>query len=498
MSFVLALLSKSITVTFVMVPLLIRWWRRQPVRWIDTLQLVPFALVGFLAGLNTVYLEIVRVGAKGNNWSLPLLGHLLLPGKIILFYITKLVLPFKLMFVYPRWEIDPSAPLQWLPLAVVTAVLAGSYFYRDKIGRGAFAAFFFFTASLFPALGFFNVYPMIYSYVADHFQYIASIGMILFLCGSAAAAFKKLLVPRISLSEKQEQLVSRSFLIAVVLIFGAQVFSYSRVFQNRETLFSDVISKNPNAWMAHNNLGLVYLRQDKISQAMDHYRATLRIKPGDCVALTNMGAIYRIQGQREKAKEAFEACLASEPDYALAFNNLGLLSADAGDLKRARALFEKAAALDPMAHEARLNLGQTYLLQKEYDKALVYYQQAVEIYPYYQDAYLQMGILYSQTKDTAKARQMFEKVLQINPANANAHNNLGILLRQDNLLKAAITHFREALRQDPGFMQARYNLAETLLADGQEKEARFHFQEIARAGTRLPPAIENFIRSGNP
>ena len=78
LSFVFALLSKSITSTFVVVPILIRWWQGQKFSKRDMFQLSPFVLFGFFAGLNTAYLEIVRVGAQGSSWSLPLLGKLVL------------------------------------------------------------------------------------------------------------------------------------------------------------------------------------------------------------------------------------------------------------------------------------------------------------------------------------------------------------------------------------------------------------------------------------
>lgn len=498
LSFVLALLSKSITVTFVMVPLLIRWWQARRIQPVDLLRLVPFGLVGLLAGLNTIYLEIARVGAKGNNWSLPLLGHILLPGKIILFYIVKLVFPFNLSFVYPRWEIDPASFLQWIPALAIGVVLVLAYLAKDRIGRGALATLFFFAASLFPALGFFNVYPMIYSYVADHFQYIASIGMILFLCGAASFGYAEFLAPRMALNAKQEGLLLHATLLALVLVLGAQSFSHSRVFKNRETLFTDVVHKNPNAWMAHNNLGLVYLQKGEVSRAVDHYQETLKIKPGDCVALTNMGTIFRNQGAWEKAKSAYESCLMSDPEYSSAYNSLGILAIQAGDERQAQDLFEKAIALDPMAHSAHLNLGQLLLRQKRYDDALAQFQKAIGIHPYYTDAYLQMGILYAQTGENGRAEQALQKVLQIDPNHIHAANNLGILYRRENRLQPAIEQFRSAVRANPDFIPARYNLAEALLTSGQKPEALFHFAQIARAGVDLPRPIQRLLRETKP
>jgi tetratricopeptide (TPR) repeat protein len=496
--FALALLSKSITVTFVMVPLLIRWWQHQRIKPMDVIRLIPFGLIGILAGLNTIYYETVWVGAKGNTWSLPLLGHFVLPGKILVFYIYKLIFPLRIMFIYPRWDIDPSNVWQWLPVCSIVALLALFYIYKDKIGRGAFAAFFFYIVSLFPVLGFFNVYSMMYSYVSDHHQYIASIGMIIFLCGTGELALKHAVLPQGRLNAKHHQVILWSPLVLILLIFGLKIFSYSHAFESRETLFADIIQKNPKAWMARNNLGLVYISKGEISKALDQYRETLKIKPDDCVALTNMGSIYREQGLWEKAKTAYETCLQSDPAYATAYNNLGLVYVHSGDLRHAEEFFEKAVSLDPMAHAAHLNLGRLFFQQKAYDKSLMHFKKAIEIHPFYIDAYLQMGLLYAQMGETKNAEIALQKVLQIDPQQIHAHNNLGILYRRENRLEAAADQFRKALQLDPEFIQARYNLGETLLNLGQKQEAFFHFSEIERKGVKLPQPIERFLREKNP
>src|SRR6185312_8980830 len=85
--------------------------------------------------------------------------------------------PDRLTFIYPRWEVSSSAGLLWLfPLAAVAVVLV-LWRMRDRLGRGALLAVLFYAGTLFPALGFINVYPFRYSFVADHFQYLASVGL---------------------------------------------------------------------------------------------------------------------------------------------------------------------------------------------------------------------------------------------------------------------------------------------------------------------------------
>lgn len=498
LSFAFALLSKSITVTFVIVPILIRWWQGRQFRKLHIFQLSPFVLFGLLAGLNTAYLEIVRVGAKGSSWSLPLLGKLVLPGKIILFYLYKLVFPFEFIFFYPKWQIDPSILWQWLPSVCVVLMAVVLYYYKEKIGKGAFALFLCFGASLFPALGFFNVFPMMYSYVADHFQYIASISAIILLCGTGEFIIKTIVFERISITPKKQQVVIFFILVPIVSFLGFKSYSYSKVFESRETLFTDVIQKNPRAWMAHNNLGMVYISRGDANKAHDQFQETLKIKPKDCTALNNLGNLYKAQGMWVKAETAYRTCLESDPDFALAYNNLGLVYVHSGDLQKARELFEKAVILNPMAHDTHLNLGLLFLKQKNYDQSLTHYNKAIEIYPYYIEAHLQKGILYAQTGKKIEAREAFEKVLGLDPNNFHAHNNLGILLRHDNQVKAAAAYFREAVRLNSESVQARYNLGEALLRLGQKDEARVQFLHIVQAGYRLPEPIEEFLKSTNP
>ncbi|MGK4301758.1 hypothetical protein, partial [Klebsiella pneumoniae] len=72
------------------------------------------------------------------------------------------------------------------PLAVL-AVIVSLWLARGKLGKGPLVAVLFFCGTLFPALGFFDVYPMRFSFVADHFQYLASAGLLALLAAGAAA-----------------------------------------------------------------------------------------------------------------------------------------------------------------------------------------------------------------------------------------------------------------------------------------------------------------------
>ncbi len=184
--FVLALLAKTVTATLPAALLVVFWWRRGRLDWRrDVRPLIPWLIMGASAGLFTAWVERKFIGAEGPEFSLSLLDRCLLAGRVIWFYFAKLIWPGNLVFIYPHWTIDASLWWQYLfPFAVL--VVAAALLLLARRWRGPLAGFLFFAGTLFPVLGFLNVYPFIYSYVADHFQYLASLGIIVPLSAAMA------------------------------------------------------------------------------------------------------------------------------------------------------------------------------------------------------------------------------------------------------------------------------------------------------------------------
>ena len=84
--------------------------------------------------------------------------------------------PHPLIFIYPRWKLDSSQLIAYLPLLAALAGLLVLGLIRAKWSRPAFFAAAYYVVSLFPVLGFFSVFFFRYSFVSDHFQYLASMG----------------------------------------------------------------------------------------------------------------------------------------------------------------------------------------------------------------------------------------------------------------------------------------------------------------------------------
>lgn len=243
--FVLGLLSKTVTATLPAALLVIFWWQRGTITWRrDVRPLVPFFVLGAVAGLFTAWVERNLIGAEGTSFDLSILQRGLLAGRDPWFYLSKLLWPRDLIFVYPRWDVDPTVWWQWLfPIATLSA-LAGCWCLRRQ-SRAPLAAALLFVGTLFPVLGFLNVYPFIYSFVADHFQYLASIAVIAIV--SAGLALWRERIP-----ESWQWFVPIGGLLLLVVL-ASLTWRQSQMYGNVITLYRTTIARNPNCWMAYNS-----------------------------------------------------------------------------------------------------------------------------------------------------------------------------------------------------------------------------------------------------
>src|SRR5215471_2918417 len=171
--FILGLLCKTAIAPLPAIVLVILWWKRGLIRLRkDILPLLPFFLIGIIAGLATALFERILIGAHGAEFQLLILQRCLIAVRDFWFYLFKLLWPAKLTFIYPRWQISAAVWWQYLFAIALLALLAFIWRTRKNV-RGPLAAALIFLGLLFPALGFINVYPFLYSFVADHFQYLA-------------------------------------------------------------------------------------------------------------------------------------------------------------------------------------------------------------------------------------------------------------------------------------------------------------------------------------
>jgi len=146
--------------------------------------------MGLGMGLLTVWWERFHQGTQGKLFSMGLRERILVASHALWFYAGKLFWPVNLTFSYPRWTIDPAKPSAYGWLVMGIGLGAAIYFARRFVGRSVEVATLFYMATLSPLLGFVMLYTFRYTFVADHYQYVASIGLIALAAAGITIAFK--------------------------------------------------------------------------------------------------------------------------------------------------------------------------------------------------------------------------------------------------------------------------------------------------------------------
>ena len=296
----------------------------------------------------------------------------LVAGRALCFYVAKLIWPHPLTFNYPRWTINPGLWWQWLFPVAVLSVVGGLWLARHKIGKGALVGVLFFGGTLMPALGFINLYPMLYSFVADHFQYLASIGMIA-LAASLAVRF---------LRWRSVNLQLQAALAALLLLLlGSLTWRQCGAYQNLETLWLDTLHKNPRSWLAHSNLGRLLAQKQNYADAEAHYLTALAINP----------------------------------DVDTIHYNYGNLLARTSRLDAAVTQYHQALQLAPEKPEAHLSLGTVLYLQHRTGEAIAEFERAIRCQPDFADAYYDLGNALSSQHRLASAVAAYQRALRLQP-----------------------------------------------------------------------------------
>ncbi len=470
--FVAALSSKTVTCSLPAALLLVCWWKKGYVRRGDILPLVPFFVTGAGLGLLTAWIEKYHAGAQGAAWSLTFGERCLIAGRAVWFYADKLVWPAQLTFIYPRWNIATDVWWQWLfPLAAV-GVLAGLWLARRRIGRGPLVAVLFFAGTLGPALGFANVYPMRYSFVADHFQYLAAVG----LMALGAAGLSRL--PRVV-----------PILLAVVL--GVLTWRQTGIYRNLETLWRDTLAKNPECWMACSNLGICLENEGHPGEAMELYRRAVQINPNSYEALNNLGLALAKQGQLVDAIKDYRQSIQINPNFPEALNNLGYALAQQGQLEEAIKDYHQALHLNPDSPETLNNLGNALAQQGQLAEAVGNYRQTLRLNPNFPEALNNLGYALAQQGQFDEAIKNYRRALHLNADFPEALNNLGFALAGHGRLDEAIGNYHRAIQFKPDFTDALNNLGNALAAQGHFEEAVGNYRQAIQIDPHSADALNN-------
>jgi Flp pilus assembly protein TadD len=417
--FLLALLSKPSTVMLPAVLALFIFWREGKIRFKHLLPTIPFFLLSLASSGWTVWEQKFHSGARGAEWSLTFLERLLVAGRIVWFYLGKIIFPYPLIFIYPRWEVNASSFLWYLPLAGI--IIAFGMFFRNikTWGRSMIFCFGYFLILLFPVLGFFNIYFMRFSYVGDHFQYLASMGPLALVSATVVTLAGK---------SKGDGKHVRIFLCSLILaVFGVLAWRQARIYKNVETLWKDTIKQNPNAWIAWHNLGFHMMNQDRNREAMVYYRNAVRLKPDYWEAFFNMGLILAEDGNPDQAIECFQKALDLNPLEVKIHSDLALALSKVGRFEDALKEIDYYLKLEPNDPFGFYNKATVLSEMGSYEDAIVWYNKAIDLNPELYQAYSDLGNVFYRIGEVDKAAIQFQKALSINPDDEVARANLNLI-----------------------------------------------------------------------
>jgi len=484
--FSLGLFAKSAIVILPAALLVVFWWMRGRIAWKrDVVPLLPLFVVGITAGMGTAWVERKFVGAAA-YFSLGFVDRFLIAGKAVWFYFHKLLWPADLLFIYPRWRIDVKAPWQYLPLAAL--LLTSVLFWRLRNrSRAPLAVLLYFVGALFPVLGFFDVYFFRYAFVADHFQYLACMGLI--------ATVAALVVRATGMLNSGVRRWARPLLYGTLLsVLFALTWRQSGVFGDVETLYRTILAKNQRCPLAHNNLGLLLMDRGETEEAMAHFQKTLEEDQRFGDAHYNIGLLLAKQGRTDEAMPHYLAALDLDANHAKTHNNIGSLLERGGRNAEAMIHYQRALDLDPNLAEAHNNVGALLARMGRSDEATAHFLKVPAGSPYYGDAQYNLGILLARLHRGDEAMAHFQKALESNPKDARPHSELGILLAQSGQIGAAMAHLLKALEINPDYGDAHGNLGFLLANMGRRDEAIAHFRKaLALAQSRGDEARANAL-----
>ena len=446
--YAVALLSKSIAITLPVALLIWHWWKQARMTSTDLLRFVPFFIVGLAITIGDLSFSLPRAAM---SFDYSLVERSLIASRALWFYAGKLLWPTNLSVIYPRWDIHVADPLAWGYLVAAAALVVALWHFRSQFGRGPLAGALFFAVTLSPVLGFVDYGYMDYAFVADRFQYLAGIGVMAVVIGSAAYSVRGL--P--GLWQKGALGVAAVALV----VLGILTWRQASVYRDNETFNRHIIALNPQARGAHLNLG---------------------------------DALYK-QARYEEALEATRVAVEQRPNHFKTHANLGVGLGKLGRFEEAETHLRRAIALNPQARGAHLNLGNTLYKQARYEEALKAARVAVEQCPDCAQAHTTLGVTFAELGHFEEAETHLRRAIALDPQAKTFHHNLGDALYKQGRYEEALEATRVAIEQDPDFFEAHINLGAILNALGRFEEAETH---LRRAIALNPQDVDLFPEVG--
>jgi Flp pilus assembly protein TadD len=417
--FVLAVLSKSITMTLPVALLIIdiyplRRLKLAPANWLfgsgrrALLEKIPFLLIALIAA-RVSYWAVARHEFFTSAVQYPLPARLVMAMYSVCFYIGKTLLPVGLSALY---ELPPPTQLFEIPFlltALATALITVSLIglcHRWPAGTAAYA---YYAIVIAPVGGLVHAGHQL---AHDRYSYLSCLGFALLVGGLPALLGRAR--ERGDIKPSLARLATAA-MIAWVVVLGTLAWDQVRVWRNTESLWFNAAFAEPECSICHNNVGAYLVNEGRVEAAFEHLNLTLTLRPErdkahagiglglirldrsaeaeshlrralvkdqyDTTILNNLGIALSRQGKFAEAVPYLRRALVIDPSNQLTRANLGAALAGSGQLEAAAREFHHAAARDAFAVEPRVGLVRLYLQQGKRDEARKHYTILRQLHP---------------------------------------------------------------------------------------------------------------------
>lgn len=406
-AFVLALLSKTSTVMLPLALLGGAAFRRGRITGRDWVCTGPFFGLALAFGLMSAWFQKYQALAGQALAPESFWERLAIAGRAFWFYLGKALLPVRLNLVYPRWKVDASSLESFVPVILAGAVFLLCWRFRRGWGRPALLGLGVFAVTLFPALGFFDSQFLIRWQVSDHLQYLPLIAPAALAAAALAAALPAG--------------IYRGASAVVVLVLTFLSFQRAEAFATPEGLLRDTLAKNPQAWAARNDLGVILAARGgtNYDAAIEQFTASLKSNPDNPDAHANLGQTLALQGKLAQAEAEFQAALRLNPLDAQTHRNYAAALGQDGKQSEAISHLQAALSLKP-DFPARLELAGRLCQAGELRQAAAQYRQALQANPDCVEALNNLAYLLAtasddRLRDGAEAVRLAERARRLPP-----------------------------------------------------------------------------------
>ncbi len=278
--------------------------------------------------------------------------------------------------------------------------------------------------------------------------------------------------------------------IAVLVAHAVGTYQRSKVWQNDETLWRDVVAKSPSNGRGLMNYGLALMKRGQLQEALAQFERARVLVPAYPVLEVNLGIVKSSLGDAEVAEGHFRRALELQPTYALGHFFYGRWLIRQGRAGEALAHLETALALSPAAVKTRSLLASLYSATGDAAALRRLAVETVEIVPTDVTAltYARGGIPFPVAEETAEAYEqlglskidsaawldaatVYRRALELEPRSATAWNNLGWARLKLGLYESAAACFERAFELDPTMEVAANNLRWALQLAESGREA---------------------------